>query len=251
MFTKSLNTTFIGQNIIHLPTCQSTNTFAMELSDAEVEGTVIITSHQSAGKGQRGSSWESEANKNLTFSIILKPVFLPVAQQFNLSMTVSIALFEFLKKYLPENLKIKWINDIYFKDKKIAGILIENVIRKDFIEKSIIGIGININQFQFNLPHASSLALITSKVYDLEILLAEFLEIFEKQYLALQNNQSNFIKSYYIANLYRLGEETVFSDKEDVFFKGTIIGIDESGYLLVKTSNEVKKFALKEISFVI
>ena len=142
------NTLFIGKKIVYLPNCHSTNDSALSIlgSNDVFEGTTIITSRQTSGKGQKGNRWQSEPGKNLTFSIILKPGFLDVKQQFKLNFAVSLGIFDFLSSFFKSHVKIKWPNDIYYKDSKIAGILIENSIRSMKMQHSIVGVGLNVNQ---------------------------------------------------------------------------------------------------------
>ena len=249
MFKVPLNTLFIGQKIIYLPTCQSTNSYAMDMSEVDVvEGTIIITSHQTAGKGQRGNTWEALPNQNFTFSVILKPHFLPIHKQFELSMIVALGISNFLQKYLPDSVKIKWPNDIFYQNKKICGILIENILKKDVLDKSIIGIGINILQEEFQSNQATSLRKITGEMYDLELLFPELLKNLEEQYLLLINNHSTLIKSNYLAKMFRFNEECKFYSNR--LFTGKIVDVDIVGNLIVEVEGEEFKFGMKEISFV-
>ena len=159
-----------------LETLKSTNHYLDNLEPTPAEGRVIMTTNQTGGVGQQGNVWESEAGKNLTFSLLLKPTFLPIASRFMLTKAISIAILDFLKQELPDQeVYIKWPNDIYFKNKKIAGILIKNEIKGMMMGTSIIGIGLNVNQESFdeNLPNPISMKMITGKDYDLEFILNE------------------------------------------------------------------------------
>src|ERR1700747_2779313 len=144
-----METLFTGRNIIELSECASVNTHATELLKAVKlpEGTVIYTKKQTAGRGQRGNTWVSEDGKNLTMCFVFHPNFLNAANSFLLSMTVSLALHDLLTELLTEKqeVKIKWPNDILIDGKKVAGILIENVLREEQLSSSVIGIGLNLN----------------------------------------------------------------------------------------------------------
>lgn len=247
-------TLFIGKNIIFLPTCQSTNTYALNLDNSESaqsEGTVVITAHQTAGRGQRTNTWESEANKNITLSVILSPKFLDPARQFALNMAVSLAVHQFLDQYLGNYLKIKWPNDILYRQQKLGGILIENIIRKNQIEKSIVGIGLNINQESFLYPQASSLKNVTEQTYELVPLYESLFEHLERQYLNLQNNHTQKIKTNYMAHLFQFEEKKPYIHAQSKqTFLGKIIEVDAHGRLVMDTEQGLQTFGFKEISFV-
>ena len=149
-----METLFIGSNIIFLPEVDSTNSYATELlKNVNIaEGTVIHTAHQTQGKGQRGNSWEAQIASNLTTSIVLKPSFLELKNQFFLYQITALACYDLMAELLNNSqydIKIKWPNDILVNKKKIAGILIENVITHSTLNYSVIGIGINVNQLLF------------------------------------------------------------------------------------------------------
>ncbi|MBW8051386.1 MAG: biotin--[acetyl-CoA-carboxylase] ligase [Cytophagales bacterium] len=259
------NTLFIGKKIIYLPNCHSTNDSAqLILGNNDVfEGTTIVTNRQTSGKGQKGNHWQSEPGKNLTFSIILKPGFLDVKQQFKLNFAVSLGIFDFLSSFLKSHVKIKWPNDIYYKDSKIAGILIENSIRSMKMQHSIVGIGINVNQVNFEkVGYAVSMKTISGKEYSLENMLADLLGFFEVRYLQLKSNKHKILKSDYMQCLYWYEEKRLFRIPDSGFrfsdykfeknqiVEGKIIGIDESGKLGIKIGKEAIYFGFKEIEFV-
>src|SRR5690554_3701783 len=142
------NTIFLGKNIIHLPECHSTNDVAMQKyrSGEAPEGTIVITDKQTEGRGQRGNQWLTQPNLNLTFSLILTPVFLDASEQFGLNMAVSLGIREALSDYV-QGIIIKWPNDILHEENgKIGGILIENSVTHKGIELAMVGVGLNINQ---------------------------------------------------------------------------------------------------------
>jgi BirA family biotin operon repressor/biotin-[acetyl-CoA-carboxylase] ligase len=248
------NTLFIGKNLIYLPTCHSTNDIAAEkIQQSDVfEGTVIVTSYQTAGRGQRGNAWETAPDQNLTFSLILRPSFLRASEQFRLSMVVSLGVYDFLSEFLDESLRIKWPNDMFVGTQKIGGILIENILQGSSIGYSIVGIGLNINQLEFVVPTATSLRREVRQPfrYDLEPLLNKLLIQLEKNYLALKNDSFDGIKIRYLSKLFRYQEYHYFRRNGSLFI-GQIVGVDETGRLAVETNNYLEYFDLKEIEFVI
>jgi BirA family biotin operon repressor/biotin-[acetyl-CoA-carboxylase] ligase len=249
LYNIPANTLFIGKPLIYLPTCHSTNDTAGEMLNQPLhEGSVIITSHQTAGKGQRGNSWEAEPDKNLTFSLILKPHILAVSQQFFLNIITSLAVHGVLTKYLGNKVRIKWPNDIFFEDYKIGGILIQNFIKKNGIETSIIGIGLNVNQKAFIEKRATSMNLVTGKEMDLQKILNELFMGLEQEYLVLKASGFEKLEKEYLSKLYWLNEEHVFRGTD--LFKGRIMGIDDIGRLKVEVSGGIKTFNFKEIEFI-
>src|ERR1035437_6675835 len=157
-----METIFIGKNCIEIEKTDSTNSYLSKLLGEKTlfEGTVVITNRQEMGRGQRGTTWESEPNKNLTLSILLHPTFLRPDEQFQLNKAISLGVAGFVVGVLQVDVdvKIKWPNDIYIRNKKVAGILIENSVSGNNLQHSIIGIGINVNQEKFSakLPNPTS-----------------------------------------------------------------------------------------------
>ena len=234
----------------------STNNYLKELASKSkpvIEGTVIMAENQYAGRGQQQNGWHAEPGKNLTFSLLLKPAFLAVADQFDLVRAVSLGVFDALEPLLGEGLKIKWPNDIYYRNRKIGGMLIENMIQGLQIKNAIIGIGLNINQenFPVNLPNAVSLKQILQQDYDLKTLLSEICRHIEAYYLSLKAGKILFVRNTYLSRLYWLNEERQFKSKDGGEFTGTIEDVRESGKLVVKRDNNGElEFSLKEIEFV-
>ena len=245
------NTLFMGKQVIYLPTCHSTNDMAVKLvpENELFEGAVIITDDQTSGRGQRGNTWEAAPGKNLTFSIYLKPSFLAIEDQFYLNIITSLGLCDFLNGYISDGIAIKWPNDIYFRDNKIGGILIENSIRKGGIEYSIIGIGLNVNQTSFSSPIATSMALICNQEFELNTFLQELLLSLEIQYLKLKRGELKKLLNAYLDKLYWKGERHIFMTNGK-YFEGEICGIDEIGRLLITTEDQIRAFHIKEITFV-
>ena len=255
---KSYNTLFIGKVLQHFPTLPSTNTHAIDLlaKSNPMEGTVISTSHQTAGKGQYDRSWESEAGKNITLSIILHPTFLAVRQQFMLNKAVALGIFDFLQHYLSASkVSIKWPNDLYVNNNKIGGILIQNSLRGTQIKSTIVGIGLNINQVDFHssIPNPTSFTNITGQSYSLDELYTHLCKTIEFRYLQLKNNNWKTLDKDYLSVLYRFGEYHEFERKNNEKFLGKITGVEEDGRLRIvnhRTGRE-EVFDLKEVRFLI
>lgn len=253
MYNIPPNTLFVGKYIFYLTTCHSTNDIASELigNNKANEGAIIITSHQSAGRGQKGNTWEAEQDKNFTFSLILFPKFLKASEQFYLNMAMSVACFEFLNIFLSEEkLKIKWSNDIYYEKQKLSGMLIENTIRGYNLESSVVGIGININQENFIESKANSLKKILNKDFNLEEIFNLLCAKIEKNYLKIINGAFHEIKSKYIKYQYQYNDIKMYQTPDGNLIEGKIIDIDEIGRLCIeKINGEVLKFNFKEIIY--
>ncbi|OFX85768.1 MAG: biotin--[acetyl-CoA-carboxylase] ligase [Bacteroidetes bacterium GWF2_33_16] len=241
-------------NIIHLDSVSSTNVYASKLLKEEKpeEGTIIITDNQSAGKGQGVNSWESEKGKNLLFSLILYPDFLEASHQFMISKVIALGIQKYLA-FKSRHISIKWPNDIYYTDKKIAGILIENTITGSKINQSIVGIGININQTDFkgDAPNPISLKQIISSDSYLEDELVELKYHLAKYYNKLKAKHFKEIDKEYLLNLYKYKVWQDYKTK-DLLFRGKISGVTEFGHLQILTpEDELKEFDFKEVEFVL
>ena len=213
-----------------------------------VEGTVIIAHTQQQGKGQFGNNWATVGGQNLTFSIILYPKFIPANRQFLLSQAVALGIRDGLEPYLPQPTYIKWPNDIISSDKKICGVLIENSLHGNKLADSIVGIGINVNQADFDgLPHAASLHTLTGRIFDLDKVLHRVLSCIEGYYLLLLASRDANVESTYLKHLYLLNRPATFEASGELF-EGSIRGIDESGRLLVEGASGIKPYGLKEIT---
>jgi BirA family biotin operon repressor/biotin-[acetyl-CoA-carboxylase] ligase len=241
----------MGQNLVFMPECHSTNTEALLLFKNQIglEGTVVITDYQIAGRGQRSNIWESEPGKNLTFSIVLTPQFLLPRNQFYLTASVSVALAQYLSAVLNAHAKIKWPNDIIVQDKKLCGILIENQVSGQKIQSCIVGIGLNVNQETFSVPKAGSMRTISAHEFVLADVLESILEKIESNYLLLRQEKYKKLFSTYLDHLYWLGEKHLFSDGQQEF-EGTITGVDEIGRLCITSGNGMRTFEIKELSFI-
>lgn len=233
----------------------STNDYMLEQINAgfiSLEGTVITALEQTHGKGLDKNVWESEPGKNLTFSVLLKSVFLKAEQQFYLNKAISLAVFDFVKRIVTEEpVKIKWPNDIYIGDRKVAGILFNNTISGSRFLYSVVGIGININQEKFSGTAANPVSLIhwTGKTLDRDKCLEEILRCLEARYRELSRGNLFQINSDYISSLYRLNEIHFFRYKNEIV-PAKITGLSDFGHLQLTVDGNGKiECDLKEIVF--
>lgn len=258
----SNNTLFIGKVLHHFDLLDSTNSEAQKLilQGKAIEGTIISTDYQTGGKGQRGNTWESIEGLNLLMSVILKPSFLLAKNQFEINQFVSLALVDLISNILPQKkIKIKWPNDIYIGDKKVAGILIQNILKASQIQYCIIGIGLNINQLEFSkgLINPTSLSLESGKqrkFYEVNDIKMELAADLEKRYLQLKN-KSESLSIEYLDSLYAKDSERTFEDlnKKEVF-KGLIRNVDDSGKLVIEVlegaDEKFLSFNFKEVRII-
>lgn len=250
---------------MYIKETHSTSTLLREqYSDTLPHLYTIRTDYQTAGRGQAGNSWESEKGKNLLFSTLLHYEGILATKQWRLSMLVAVALWETLAKYLPqEQLRIKWPNDIYFGDKKLVGILIENSLVGQYVGYSIAGIGVNVNQteWQSDAPNPISMKQITGKNYDVEEVMEEWISSMK----SWEMRTTEAIKAMYMRYLYRRNgwhnymEREVSVQPTSIAKKGTfgafraeLVGISEQGELILrKENNKEKTYHFKQIRFVI
>lgn len=249
------NTLFIGKNFIQFPTLASTNVTAQELlaTTNPSDGTVITAVRQSAGKGQSGSSWESEDGKNVTMSVILYPHFLPIQEQFWLNRAISLGLRDAVAQLSTQKVQLKWPNDIYIKDKKVAGILIQNTLSHAKIQSCIVGIGLNVNQtvFKSNAPNPTSLQLVTQQSFDLSFVLQQICKQLEVRYLQLKARQYSALQEDYLQHLFRYQQTATFRGSDGMTFNGKIIDVTAIGLLKILTEQGIKTFGMKEVKFVL
>lgn len=240
--------------IIRLEETISTNQYMRQLLENGFlpEGSVVIADFQSAGKGQIGNHWESEKGRNLTFSILLYPDFLMANRQFLISQITALSVKETLDEYV-EDITIKWPNDIYWREKKICGMLIENDLAGQTLFSSILGIGININQEQFlsNAPNPVSLRMITGQDYDREFFFERFLHHFSINYFRLIQGEEDDIRFEYQKSLFRGKGFHAYSDDYGRF-EAAISDIEPTGHLrLILRNGEERRYAFKEVSVVL
>jgi BirA family biotin operon repressor/biotin-[acetyl-CoA-carboxylase] ligase len=248
-----METLFIGKKYYNFQELPSTNTWLMESLVAHKlpEGTLVLADHQTKGKGQFGAIWSSEPFSSLTFSILLKPIFLPISNTYDISICIALAIHDCLNELRP-GFKIKWPNDIYFENKKVAGILIENQIHKSTCEHSVVGIGLNVNQTDFfKLPHATSLTQIIGVNFPVQNLLDRLCETIEARYLQLRANMYPSLLKSYLEHMYWFNEIHTFQSNA-MQFNASIIGVLRNGRLLLKFSDgSTRDFEIKELQFIV
>jgi len=238
--------TSIGTPFIELQSVDSTNNYARSLLHEGLagQGTTIFAHEQSAGKGQRGKIWHSEKGLDITLSIVVDPQPWQLTQQFELSACAAVAIHDFFTKYARNDIKIKWPNDLYFKDRKAGGILIENIVTSrqsmtGYWQWAIIGIGINLNQTVFPdvLRNPVSLKQITGKDFDTVAMAKELCGYMEKYFQQLIEGNFNSIYSLYLTHLYKKNEK-VRLKKDNRVFETTIKSVSTSGKLIVQHAIE-------------
>jgi BirA family transcriptional regulator, biotin operon repressor / biotin---[acetyl-CoA-carboxylase] ligase len=243
---------FKGSHIFKVGKVDSTNSYASALPPGTPEGSIVWALDQTEGRGQGSNRWESEPGKNLTFSIILYPTSLLVEDQFYLSKVVSLAICDFIALF-TDNVSIKWPNDIYVRNGKIAGILIENSIEGERIIQSVAGIGVNINQQTFSTyaPNPLSLKQLTGNEYDLEEMLDILCDMIAYRYLQLIKKEFQIINENYQNFLYRLNQMSNFIANGEEF-RGMIIEVESNGTLVICEKNKkVRKFLHKEVEYML
>jgi BirA family transcriptional regulator, biotin operon repressor / biotin---[acetyl-CoA-carboxylase] ligase len=248
-----MNIMAIGSKILFIKNLTSTNTHAIRMASGErpPEGTIIRTNFQSAGRGQPGNKWESEDGKNLLISIILYPSRINPADQFLVSMSVSLGMHDYLDSLIA-GCSVKWPNDIYINDDKIAGILIESAITGSKIDYMVAGIGLNINQEKFtgDAPNPVSLKNLTNREYDPDSCLADLSVFLDRRYNDLRKENFRAIRDEYLSKLYRFNTPAEFRDSEG-FFEGTISDVDFTGRMTIKDSQGKQRFYyFKEVDFI-
>lgn len=240
--------------IVRLQKIESTNDYLKKIGSER--DMVAVAEMQTAGRGAGTNMWESEPGKNLTFSILIHPTFIRPDKQFLISMGIANAIQETVGLELgAHNVQpmIKWPNDIYIDNKKICGILIENSLRNGLIKDCIIGIGLNINQRNFisDAPNPVSMIHVLKRELNRKQVLDQLLESFEKQLIMLENGKETEIRKQYLEHLYRKGVMSGYKDSTGEF-KARIEGVEDDGHLvLVDNRNEIRKYAFKEIEFII
>ena len=238
-------------NIQHINQCDSTNAYLQRLvaeTDAP-EGTVVSTSFQTNGRGQLSNVWEAEEGKNILCSILLRPTSLPIKSQFLISQAISVAIVDVLNSYL-DGFFIKWPNDIYYKEDKIAGILIENTLSSAGISTCIIGLGLNVNQqtFRSDAPNPISLFNIIGRETSVPELLQSILERFNKVYELAYTNVA-LLRENYFNNLLFSGKMRIYSDESGEFI-GKIVDVENDGHLIIEDmEGNKRRYAFKEVTF--
>jgi BirA family biotin operon repressor/biotin-[acetyl-CoA-carboxylase] ligase len=237
--------------VYHLKETDSTNRFLQSLARREdlPSGSIVLADCQTSGRGQGSSRWESEAGMNLTCSVFLKPDSLPASRFFSISEAASLSVRNTLAQFTGD-VTVKWPNDIYCKDAKISGILIENMLSDGFISESIIGTGININQTCFaNGLNATSLAIAGNRTFSIPEILACFRREFSLQCERLKNRRFDGIHRDYLSFIYRKSGCYKYRDSGGVF-EAHILDVEPDGTLVLRRANgAVSKYAFKEVEF--
>ncbi len=231
----------------------STNGLAKEMIKKKnaKDGYVVISDYQKGGKGQAGNQWESEKGKNILMSVIFFPNFLEVREQFNLSICTSLALADLISS-IGLYPKIKWPNDIYVSNKKIAGLLIELSTQAHIIKDAVIGIGFNVNQMHFNdyQVHPVSLKMLTGISYPLRKIAIDIFERLEIFYRKLEEGNHQELKNLYLSQLYKSNEQLIFKANGRIF-PAIIKDVEDSGQLVIEELNgKMSKYWFKEIEYV-
>lgn len=239
--------------LIKLNAIDSTSSFLKDLAKKSTleNYTVVVSDKQSKGRGQQKNSWISEPYKNLTMSIFIKGFDLEISNQKYLNFAISLAVFELISEAKIESLSIKWPNDILAVNKKLCGILIENNIRKKNIHSTIVGIGLNVNQENFPsyLENATSLKKLSNKNFDLNTLTSQLIEKVKEKIQLLSIKKYELLEKDYLSVLYKINIPAMFKDISNTLFMGKIVGISETGNLLIELEDEtIKEFGIKEIS---
>lgn len=245
--------------MIHLNETDSTNRYLQQLcqetgNNKVEEFTTICADYQTAGKGQRGNSWEAAKGANLLFSFVCYPTFVPIRQQFVLSQLISLGIKETLDEYCSD-ISIKWPNDIYWKEKKICGILIENDLQGNSIGRCISGIGLNINQevFLSDAPNPISLKQITGKHYQRETILEKVMQRIEQSYQKLKEEPAyaSELATRYAASLFRREGLHCYQDK-DGLFNARLVRVEADGrFVLMDEANQERSYLFKEVQYVL
>ena len=245
----------IGQPLTILSVIDSTNNYAMgqAVSGRGMHGAAYFALEQTAGKGQRGRSWLTNPGENIMLSTIIQPAELPFHQQFLLSAAMALACYDFFKKYAGDETRIKWPNDIYWRDRKAAGILIENRLdtARGSWQWAITGMGVNINQTGFGegTKNPVSLKQITGKTFDVQLLAAELCSFQEKWWKLIASGEKEMIFPAYHEALYKMNQ-SVKLKKQNSVFETTVCGVTEAGQLHTKDAID-RYFDVGEVEWVI
>ena len=241
-------------NIIHIAETDSTNRWLKER--AAGEDCIVVADYQTAGRGQGDNRWESERGKNLLFSLLIHPLHVPANRQFRISMAVSLAIVEALSRHIGD-VSIKWPNDIYWRNGKIAGILIEHTLQGAMIRDSIIGVGLNVNQRQFrsDAPNPVSIWQICEQETDRSQLLQEILHSFCRlmppaDAAGVESPSGQALKARYLSLLYRRRGFHPYADHTGPFM-AELLDVEDDGHLLLRDDGgRVRRYAFKEVLFV-
>lgn len=246
------NTLFTGKVLQWLESVDSTNHWMQQYISVTnaAEGMVVLADHQKAGKGQQGAIWESEPGKNLLLSVLYMPGFLHASQVFIFNKAIALAVYATVQSVLRVPVFVKWPNDIYVQQQKIAGILIESALQGSNIKYCIAGIGLNVNQIfnQSTLANATSIAELCGTQIDRQKIFDMLCTQLEKYYLLLKSGNENAVEEQYQSVLYKRNEITQFTIGEETLM-GKIERVDSSGKLHVNTATGLRIFEVKEVKY--
>lgn len=253
MQNQKIDTKNANKQVIKLAEVDSTNKFASTLSDQNSigEGTIVVADFQTQGRGQKGKNWESHSGKNLLVSFIYFPSFLSIQDQFLLSKWVALAVQKTVAHFTKSEASIKWPNDIYIGPEKLAGLLLENSISGGKIKSCIAGIGLNVNQTEFDASlNATSLKTITGNDFVLDDVLNYLDEQMQHFYFLLQSGKHSILDEMYLEKLYKRNVSSKFIYRDEII-TAKIEMVDKSGKLILEKENGEKITAdLQQISFV-
>lgn len=238
-------------HLIKVSAINSTNSFGREMfrENPAMPATCVVAENQLQGRGQRGTTWNAEPGQNLTFSIIYPKPGISPGQQFLLSAAVATAIVKALEQFQLPRLRVKWPNDIMSANRKLGGILIENVITEARVVASVIGIGLNVNQQVFpGLPGAGSMRSVSQKEYNLDDVLQLLLDVLEKELGLLSDKRSEEIMEAYKSRLFRMEVPSTFELPDKTLLTGVITNVSPGGKLVVRCEEELlREFDLKEV----
>jgi BirA family biotin operon repressor/biotin-[acetyl-CoA-carboxylase] ligase len=246
------NTLFIGKVCTYLDQTPSTQLYLQDLcaKTEPIDGTAILSYHQTAGKGQGLNIWHSTPGRNIALSILLRPDFLTLQNQYLLNMAIALAVRDLIADLTRQEVRIKWPNDILVNGRKIAGILINNTLQGHRWKNAVIGIGINVNEaaFPVKLPHATSLSLVMQHEFELDAVVSLLFEKLEQRYLSLKGKAFTQVLNEFNQSLFRINEEIIISD-HDTIYSATLIGVGIDGRIITSTPAGVNRaFRHKEVA---
>ena len=243
-----------GSSIVILKQVDSTNNYAMAKVHAGMakHGDSYFTTEQTAGKGQRGKQWDTANGVNIALSLVLEVKLLNASQQFQLLVSVALGCYDFFARYAGQETSIKWPNDIYWRDRKAVGVLIENVFQGGNWNFAVAGIGVNINQTSFDpsLKNPVSLKQITGKTFDLELLAEELKNAVLNRYDSIKKENMDSSLAEYNSHLFGLNKR-VRLKKGPIHLETNIQGVSSFGQLITLDAQQERRFDFGEVELVI
>lgn len=240
-----------AKNILVIDSTDSTNNYAMALIQKGIatDGSAVFAMEQTNGRGRRGRQWKSKKGDNIILSISLQMQWLPILQQFQLSVAVALGCFDLLSKYAPGKASVKWPNDLFLNDTKAGGILIENTIKGTLWQWAVIGVGLNINQADFEATNlnATSLRMATKKTFHVLQLAEELYEFILKRIEDLKSDHFLSMLETYNQHLFARNKEVMLRQNGNIF-ETKIMGVTDAGQLITRDEIE-RKFNFDEVEF--